>query len=57
MGRKEYLLKITDEYSGYSWDYFMSKKSCTHYHHIKETITRMKARGIRVKTVRCDNAK
>jgi hypothetical protein len=27
MGRKEYWLKIRDEYSGYSWDYFMSEKS------------------------------
>jgi hypothetical protein len=29
MGRKEYWLKIRDEYSGYSWDYFMSEKSST----------------------------
>jgi ribosomal protein S10 len=29
MGRKEYWLKIRDEYSGYSWDYFMSDKSTT----------------------------
>jgi ribosomal protein S10 len=25
MSRKEYWLKIRDEYSGYSWDYFMSE--------------------------------
>jgi hypothetical protein len=29
MGRKEYRLKIRDEYSGYSLDYFMSEKSST----------------------------
>jgi hypothetical protein len=29
MGRKEYWLKIRDEFSGYSWDYFMTEKSST----------------------------
>ena len=29
MSRKEQWLKIRDEYSGYSWDYFMSEKSST----------------------------
>jgi hypothetical protein len=29
MGRKEYWLKIRDEFSGYSWGYFMSEKSST----------------------------
>jgi hypothetical protein len=29
MGRKEYWLKIRDEYSGFFWDYFMSEKSST----------------------------
>jgi hypothetical protein len=46
MGRKEYWLKVRDECSGYSWDYFMSEKSST-----------TAISGIRVKTVRCDNAK
>jgi hypothetical protein len=27
IGRKEYWLKIRDEFSGYSWDYFMSENS------------------------------
>jgi hypothetical protein len=54
MGRKEYWLKIRDEYS--SWDYFMSEKSSTTAI-IKRQLQWMKASGIRVKTVRCDNAK
>jgi hypothetical protein len=29
MGRKEYWLNIREEFSGYSWDYFMSEKSAT----------------------------
>jgi hypothetical protein len=29
MGRKEFWLKIRNEYSGYSWDYIMSEKSST----------------------------
>jgi hypothetical protein len=27
MGRKEYLLKIRDEFSVYSWDYFMAENN------------------------------
>jgi transposase InsO family protein len=56
MGRKEYWLKIRDEYSGYSWDYFMSEKSSTTAI-IQRQLQWMKASGIQVKTVRCDNAK
>jgi hypothetical protein len=37
MGRKEYWLKIRDEFSGYSWDYFMTDKSST-TSYFKETI-------------------
>jgi hypothetical protein len=56
MGKKEYWLKIRDEYSGYSWDYLMSEKSSTTTI-LKRQSQWMKASGIRVKTVRCDNAK
>jgi transposase InsO family protein len=56
MGRKEYWLKTRDEYSGYSWDYFMSEKSST-IAILKRQLQWMKASGIRVKTVRYDNAK
>jgi hypothetical protein len=56
MGRKEYWLKIRDEFSGYSWDYFMSEKSSTTAV-LKRQLQWMKASGIRVKTVRCDNTK
>jgi hypothetical protein len=56
MGRKEYWLKIRDEYSGYSWDYFMSEKSSTTAM-LKRQLQWMKASGMRVQTVRCDNAK
>jgi hypothetical protein len=56
MGRKEYWLKIRDEFSGYSWDYFMSEKSSTATILIRQ-LQWMKASGIRVKTVRCDNVK
>jgi hypothetical protein len=56
MGRKEYGLKIRDEYSGYSWDYFMSEKSSTTTI-LKRQLQWIKASGMRVKTVRCDNAK
>jgi hypothetical protein len=55
MGRKEYWLKIRDEFSGYWWDYFMSEKSTTAIP--KRQLQCMKASGIRVKMVRCDNAK
>jgi transposase InsO family protein len=56
MGRKEYWLKIRGEYSGYSWDYFMSEKSSTTAI-LKRQLQLMKASGMRVKTVICDNAK
>jgi hypothetical protein len=56
MGRKEYWLKIRDEYSGYSWDYFMSEKSSTTAI-LKRQLQWMKASVMRVKTVRCDHAK
>jgi hypothetical protein len=56
MGRKEYWLKIRDAYSGYSRDYLMSEKSSTTAI-LKRQLQWMKASGIRVKTVRCDNAK
>jgi hypothetical protein len=56
MGRKEYWLKIRDEFSGYSWDYFMSEKSSTTAI-LKRQLQWMKASGIQVKTVRCDSAK
>jgi transposase InsO family protein len=56
MCRKEYWLKIRDEYSGYSWEYFMSEKSSTTTI-LKRQLEWMKASGMRVKTVRCDNAK
>jgi hypothetical protein len=56
MERKEYWLNIRDEFSGYSWDYFMSEKSST-TEILKRQLQWMKASGIRVKTVRCNNAK
>jgi ribosomal protein S10 len=56
MGRKEYWLKIRDEFSGYSWDHFMSEKSSTTAI-LKRQLQWMKPSGIRVKSVRCDNAK
>jgi hypothetical protein len=56
MGRKEYWLKIRDEYSVYSWDYFMAEKSSATAI-LKRQLQLMKASGMRVKTVRCDNAK
>jgi transposase InsO family protein len=56
MGKKEYWLKIRDEFSGYSWDYFMTEKSSTTTI-LKRQLQWMKPMGIRVKTVRCDNAK
>jgi hypothetical protein len=48
MGRKQYWLKIRDEYSGYSWDYFMSEKSTTTAI-LKRQLQWMKASGMRVK--------
>jgi regulator of extracellular matrix RemA (YlzA/DUF370 family) len=45
MGRKEYWLKIIDEFSGYSWDYFMSEKSSTTAI-LKRQLQWMKASGI-----------
>jgi hypothetical protein len=54
MGRKEYWLKF--RFSGYSWDYFMSEKSSS-TEILKRQLQWMKATGIRVRTVRCDNAK
>jgi hypothetical protein len=56
MGKNEYWLKVRDEFSGYSGDYFMSEKSSTTAI-LKRQLQWMKASGIRVKTVRCDNAK
>jgi hypothetical protein len=56
MGRKESWLKIRDEFSGYSWEYFMTEKSSTTMI-LRRQLQWMKAMGIRVKTVRCDNAK
>jgi hypothetical protein len=56
MGRREYWLKIRDEFSGYSWDYFMMEKSSTTMI-LGRQLQRMKAIGILVKTGRCDNAK
>jgi hypothetical protein len=56
MGRKEYWLKTRDEFSGYSWYYFMTEKSSTTMISRRQ-LQWMKAMGIRVKTVRCDNAK
>jgi ribosomal protein S10 len=56
MGRKEYWLKIRDEFSGYSWDYFMMEKSST-TKILRRQLQWMKAMGKRVKTVRGDNAK
>jgi transposase InsO family protein len=56
MGRKEYWFKIRDEYSGYSWDYFMSEKSSATTI-LQRQLQWMKASGMRVKTVRCDNTK
>jgi hypothetical protein len=52
----EYWLKIRDEYSGYSWDYFISEKSST-ITILKRQLQWMKTSGMRVKTVRCNNAK
>jgi transposase InsO family protein len=54
MGRKEYWLKIRDEFSGFLWYYFMTEKSSTTTI-LKRQLQWMKAMGIRVKTVRCDN--
>jgi hypothetical protein len=48
MGRKEYWLKIRDEFSGYSWDYFMSEKSSTTTI-LKRQLQWMKASGIKLK--------
>jgi hypothetical protein len=45
MGRKEYWLKIRDEFSGYSWDYVMSEKSSTTTI-LKRQLQWMKASGI-----------
>jgi hypothetical protein len=45
MGRKEYWLKIKDEYSGYSWDYFMSNNSTTKMI-LERQLKWMNARGI-----------
>jgi hypothetical protein len=56
MGRKEYWLKIRDEYSGYSWAYFMLDKSATAMI-LERQLKWMKAKGIKVKEFRCDNAK
>jgi transposase InsO family protein len=56
LGRKEYWLKIRDEFSGYSWDYFMSEKSSTTAI-LKRQLQWIQATGIRVKTVMYDNAK
>jgi hypothetical protein len=52
MERKGYWLKIGDEFSGYSRDYFMAEKSST-----TTIVGRQLAIVIRVKTIRCDNAK
>jgi hypothetical protein len=52
----QFWLKIRDEFSGYSWDYFMSEKSSTTAI-LKRQLQWMKASGIWVKTFRCDNVK
>jgi hypothetical protein len=44
------------EFSGYSWDYFMSEKSSTTTI-LKRQLQWMKASGKQVKVIRCDNAK
>jgi transposase InsO family protein len=55
-GRQAYWSKIKDAYNGYSWGYSMANKSSTGAI-LRQHMLYLKTRGMRIKTVSCDNAK
>jgi hypothetical protein len=55
-GGQEDRIKIKDAYNGYTWDYFMANKYST-MAILRQHILHLTTRGMRINTVRCDNAK
>jgi hypothetical protein len=48
--------KIKDEFTGYSWDYFVYDKSTASVA-LENKLTWLRGKGLWTKVIRCDNAK
>jgi hypothetical protein len=55
-GGQEDRIKFKDADNGYTWDYFMANKYST-MAILRQHILHLTTRGMRINTVRCDNAK